>query len=190
MVCDSSGFRHPRQGSGRRHLGGRGCRCPRRRTLPCRMEGRRRRQPVGRGCRCRVAGRCRAVWRGGGGVNRSVGVAHAPSRDAAVPYGGAEAASTGRSGLPMPRRRTFAAGIHALRSLRGNCASPSWLRWFPRPALGAWATPTMRAFSKCFGGALGVLWGCFECPCFSWPVAAGLQLAESGSDSSPAWVLQ
>jgi len=44
------------------------------------------------------------------------------------------------SGLPVPRRRTFATGS-ALRSLRAGHASPSWLRSPTRPALGARAAP-------------------------------------------------
>ena len=47
------------------------------------------------------------------------GVAHAPSPDV-------------RFGHP------------ALRSLHAGCASPSWLRWPPSPAPGAWAAPHLR----------------------------------------------
>ncbi len=39
----------------------------------------------------------------------------------------------GAARIPSPDVRF---GPPALRSLRGNCASPSWLRWFPRPSQG------------------------------------------------------
>jgi hypothetical protein len=39
------------------------------------------------------------------------------------------------SGLPVPHRRTFATGIHALHSLEVCRASPSWLRLQTTPAL-------------------------------------------------------
>ena len=45
------------------------------------------------------------------------------------------------SGLPMPRRRTFATAIHGLRSLDADCAPASCLRWSATPALGTWAAP-------------------------------------------------
>ena len=49
------------------------------------------------------------------------------------------------SGSPVPRRRTFATGIHALRSLGPACASPSGLRLSATPAHGTRATPRCNA---------------------------------------------
>jgi len=46
-------------------------------------------------------------------------------------------------GGPVPSRRTLAAGIHALRSLVGNLASPSWLRSVSQRRLD-WHGPTPR----------------------------------------------
>jgi hypothetical protein len=58
------------------------------------------------------------------------GAAHAPSPD--VRYG---------SGLPMPRRRTFASGILPFAHSMAAALSASCLRLPPTPALGTWAAP-------------------------------------------------
>ena len=87
------------------------------RTFAGAMARRRRRRLVGRDSPYPVAGRSLA-------------------------YGAAEVTSVDGSGLPIPRRRTFAAPILGFAHSEETALRHPWLRWFPRPAPGAWATPT------------------------------------------------
>jgi len=91
-----------------------------------RMKGRRRCPLVGRDCSCFVSG----WW---------------------LADEGPEAMSAGRSGLPMPRRRTFASALTAFAHSEETALRHPWLRWFPRPARGAWATPTCMPFCSAQG---------------------------------------
>ena len=66
---------------------------------------------------------------------------------------GPEAMSAGRSGLPVPRRRTFAAPILGFAHSEETALRHPWLRWFPRPARGARATPTIERGYSARGSA-------------------------------------
>jgi hypothetical protein len=50
--------------------------------------------------------------------------------------GGGRGRVNWKAGVAPARSPDVRFGPPGLRSLRGNCASPSWLRWFPRPSHG------------------------------------------------------
>jgi hypothetical protein len=66
-----------------------------------------------------------------------------------------EATSCGRSGLPVPRRRTFASGILPFAHSEETFAAQSLLRSVSYAGSRARATPTLRTVFEVLGEVLG-----------------------------------